>query len=190
MADTDGAVAQIRERLRKPLLWGVGVCGTIVIGGLTTLFTDAAKSVLTSMGTTACGFIHVQCGATDNAAKRFKVIPYEGKGITFDPDNGKYAVLLFYQTGREEDAGRIIGALQLAGYKTEWSLTDLAGVPAPDKSFGTTLIKTTVAARPKADDVLRIVRYAVRARPESSSSVYANDYPKFQRPSDLQIDLF
>jgi len=117
----------------------------------------------------------------------FKVIPYAGADITTNSENQKYLVLVFYRPDRLENAGRIVGALRKAGYRSDGFASGLDEVVASDKRPGTSLIKTTTLARPIVDDVNRVVRLAI---PENIEflSVLPEDAP-LQR-GNVQVDLF
>jgi len=117
----------------------------------------------------------------------FKAIPYSGSGITLNPDNGKYLVLVFYRAARQEDAERVVGALQTAGYRSEAAQSSLDEVIAPSHQPDVTLVKTVTRARPAVDDVARVTKLAIPLKATSVSQL-PDDAP-LQR-GDLQIDLF
>jgi hypothetical protein len=119
--------------------------------------------------------------------KPFTPVPFTGAGIVFNPDNGRFLVLVFYRPERQEDAERIVGALRSAGYRSDASQSSLNEVIAPNRNPDTTLIKTTTLARSIVDDVFKVVRFAVPVK-ASSASVFADDAP-LQR-GNIQISLF
>ncbi|HMF20566.1 MAG TPA: TIR domain-containing protein [Pseudolabrys sp.] len=119
--------------------------------------------------------------------KPFTPIPFRGEGISFNPENEKYLVLVFYRPDRIEDAQRIVGALRQAGYRSDGSQSTLEEVIAPDKRSGTSLIKTSTLARPVASDVSKIVRFAIPIQ-ATFVSMFPDDVP-LQR-GNIQIDLF
>jgi hypothetical protein len=119
--------------------------------------------------------------------KPFTPVAYTGTGITHNPDNNKYLVLVFYRVDRKQDAERIVGALQTAGYRSDAIQSSLDEVLAPDKRPGTTLIKTTALARPIVADVSTVVRYAIPAK-ASYMSLFPDDAPL--RQGNIQISLF
>jgi hypothetical protein len=120
--------------------------------------------------------------------KPFTPIEYTGKGITYNPDNKKYHVLIFYRLERQEDAERIVGALRLAGYDSDDGIAStLDEVTAPDKHPGMTLVKTTTFARPIVDEVSEVVRRAIPVK-APSVSLFKDDAPL--QKGHVQIDLF
>jgi hypothetical protein len=127
------------------------------------------------------------CKNTETCSKPFEATPYAGKGIVVDPANHETVVLVFYRCDRQADAQRLVGALLAAGYYAEGTQSSLNEVVAPNRSPGVTLIKTTTAARPTTDDILRVARLANPVAAETIS-VFPND-TKFIR-GNIQIDLF
>lgn len=119
--------------------------------------------------------------------KPFTPVAYTGTGITHNPDNNKYLVLVFYRPDRKQDAERIVGALQTAGYRSNAVQSSLDEVIAPDKRPGTTLIKTTALARPIVADVSTVLRYAIPAK-ASYISFFPDDAAL--RQGNIQISLF
>jgi hypothetical protein len=120
--------------------------------------------------------------------KPFSPIEYTGKGITYNPDNKKYHVLVFYRPERQEDAERVVGALRLAGYDSDDGIqSSLDEVFAPDRHPGMTLVKTTTFARPVVDEVSRVVQSAIPVK-ASSVSLFRDDAPLGK--GHVQIDLF
>jgi hypothetical protein len=110
-----------------------------------------------------------------------------GTGITHNPDNSKYVVLVFYRLERKQDAERIVGALRSAGYRSDGGESSLDEVIAPDKRPGLTLIRTTALARPIVAEVSKVVGFAIPVK-SSSVSLFADDVV-LQR-GNVQIDLF
>jgi hypothetical protein len=119
--------------------------------------------------------------------KPFTPVAYSGTGITHNADNNKYLVLVFYRPERKQDAERIVGALQTAGYRSDGVQSSLDEVLAPDKRPGTTLIKTTTLARPIVADVSAVVRYAIPAK-ASYIFLFPDDAPL--RQGNIQMSLF
>jgi hypothetical protein len=119
--------------------------------------------------------------------RSFKVIPYSGTGIALNSENGKYQVLVFYRQGRVEDAGRIVGAMRMAGYRCDAAESDLNEVIATDRRPNTTLIKTTSDARPIAEELARVTRLAIPIN-AAQVSVAPEDNPSHSR--DGQVILF
>jgi hypothetical protein len=119
--------------------------------------------------------------------KPFTPVVYTGTGITHNADNNKYLVLVFYRPERKQDAERIVGALQTAGYRSDAVQSSLDEVIAPDKRPGTTLIKTTALARPIVADVSTVLRYAIPAK-ASYISLFPDDAAL--RQGNIQISLF
>jgi len=117
----------------------------------------------------------------------FTPVEYTGKGISYDPDNQKYAVYVFYRHDRQSDAEHVFGALRAAGYKADASETSLNEVVAPDKSPGSTLVKATSAARPARDDISRITKIAIPVRADRVS-IFPDDAPLSR--GNIQVDLF
>jgi len=124
---------------------------------------------------------------SSDVQKPFTPTPFRGEGISFNPENDKYLVLVFYRPDRLEDAQRIVGALKQAGYRSDGSQSTLDEVIAPDKRPGTSVIKTTTLARPIADDVSKVVRFAIPIQ-ATFVSLLPDDVP-LQR-GNIQIDLF
>jgi hypothetical protein len=127
------------------------------------------------------------CLSISIVQKPFTPIPFTGAGITFNPDNGKYLVWVFYRPDRLEDAERIVGALRSAGYRSDGSQSSLDEVIAPDKRPDTSLIKTTTLARPIVNDVSKVVQFAIPVK-AASVSLFPVDAP-LQR-GNIQVDLF
>lgn len=124
------------------------------------------------------------CGTTI-AQKPFA--PIALPSITFNSQNAKYVVFVFYRLERQTDAEHIVGALRSAGYKSDGIQSSLNEVLAQDKRPGTTLIKTSGFARPIIDDVSRVVRTAIPVR-----AIFVSVFPEdvsFQR-GHVQISLF
>jgi hypothetical protein len=119
--------------------------------------------------------------------EEFKAVRYTGPAITYNADNQKYLVMVFYRPDRKSDAEHIVGALLSAGYRSDGSQSTLNEVVAPNRNPGTTLIKTTTLARAALDHVSEVVRIAVPVE-ASSVSVFPEDAP-LQR-GNIQIDLF
>jgi hypothetical protein len=122
------------------------------------------------------------------SAKPFTPVAFDGKGISFNADNKKYLIFVFYRPDRLADAQRIVGALQSAGYDSEGDADDLNEVKgATDRRPGTTLIKTSAIARPIVDEVSIVAK---RAMPVNAAfvSVHPEDWPL--RRGIIQIDLF
>src|SRR6516165_4936209 len=117
--------------------------------------------------------------------EEFKPVRYNGLAITYNADNQKYLVMVFYRPDRKSDAEHIVGALLSAGYRSDGSQSTLNEVVAPNRNPGTTLIKTTTLARPALDHVSEVVRVAVPVE-ASSVSVFPEDAP-LQR-GNIQID--
>jgi hypothetical protein len=107
--------------------------------------------------------------------------------VTFNPENAKYVVLVFYRPDRFDDAQHIVGALKSAGYMSDAMQSSLNEVMAPDKRPKTSLIKTTSLARPIVDDVSKLVKAAIPMN-KDFVSIFADDAP-LQRGS-IQISLF
>jgi hypothetical protein len=107
--------------------------------------------------------------------------------VTPNPENAKYIVLVFYRPDRFDDAQHIVGALKSAGYNSDAMQSSLNEVLAPDKRAKTSLIKTTTAARPIVDDVLKLVKVAIPMN-KDFVSIFPDDAP-LQRGS-IQISLF
>src|SRR5262249_54224779 len=101
------------------------------------------------------------CAAPLAEAKPFTPVPYTGAGVSFNPDNAKYVVRVFYRMDRKADAERVVGALLSAGYKSDGAQSTLDEVVTPNRNPDTTLVKTTTQARPALDEVFRIVKIAV-----------------------------
>jgi len=119
--------------------------------------------------------------------KPFTPVEYTGTGITHNPDNSKYVVLVFYRLERKQDAERIVGALRSAGYRSDGGESSLDEVIAPDKRPGLTLIRTTALARPIVAEVSKVVGFAIPVK-SSSVSLFPDDVV-LQR-GNVQIDLF
>jgi hypothetical protein len=117
----------------------------------------------------------------------FEPIPFTGSAITFNTDNQKYLVLVFYRPGRREDARHIVGALLSAGYRSNGSLSSLEEVITPNRNPNTTLVKTTALARPVVEAVANVVRIAVPVKAETVI-LFPEDAP-LQR-GNIQIALF
>jgi hypothetical protein len=107
--------------------------------------------------------------------------------ITFNPENQRYLVLVFYRSQRREDARRIVGALLSAGYRSDGSISTLDEVISPNRNPNTTLIKTTTLARPVLNRVADVVRAAIPVR--ASSVILSPEDSSLQR-SNIQVDLF
>jgi hypothetical protein len=119
--------------------------------------------------------------------KPFTPVAYTGTGITHNPDNDKYLVLVFYRPERKQDAERIVGALRSAGYRSDGTLSSLDEVVTPNRHPDMTLIKTTTLARPIVGDVFTIVRFAIPVK-ASSVALFPEDAPL--RGGNIQISLF
>jgi hypothetical protein len=117
----------------------------------------------------------------------FKPVPFTGTAITFDPDKGKYLVVVIYRPDRRSDAEHIVGALQSAGYKSMGIESSLDEVFATDKRPDTSLIKTSALARPAVDDVAKVVRVAIPSK-AGFVSLFEPDVT-FQK-GNVQVDLF
>jgi len=118
----------------------------------------------------------------------FAPVPYDGRGISMDPANNKFWIRVNYRPPRQADAERIVGALRQAGYRSDAIATELNEVLTDDRSVGTSLVKTTSAARPIVDEVNRILTLAI---PLSSGriKIFPDDVREFAN-GDIQVDLF
>jgi hypothetical protein len=125
------------------------------------------------------------CPVQPSQVRAFTPVAYSGQGISFNPDNKKYLVLVFYRSNRQSDAEQIVGALLSAGYQSEGQDSTLNEVVAPNRSPGLSLIKTSELAQPVVTDVSRITQLAV---PASEVTVFP-DVVAFAR-GNIQIDLF
>jgi hypothetical protein len=119
--------------------------------------------------------------------KPFTPVAYTGTGITHNPDNDKYLVLVFYRPERKQDAERIVGALRSAGYRSDGTVSSLDEVVTPNRHPDMTLIKTTTLARPIVGDLFTIVRFAIPVK-ASSVALFPEDAPL--RGGNIQISLF
>jgi len=119
--------------------------------------------------------------------KPFTPVPFTGTGISFNQDNGKFVVRVFYRLARKEDAERIVGALLSAGYQSGGVASTLDEVVTPNRNPDTTLIKTTTQARPSVDDVSRIVKIAIPVK-AGAVSLFPED--SALRSGDMQVLLF
>lgn len=131
-------------------------------------------------------FSLLKCSATMEQAP-FTPVAYRGQGVTLNPDNAKYRILVFYRPKRKADAEFIVGALQSAGYTSNGAESALDEVIAPSRQPGTTLIKTTTRARPVVDDVSRVTKLAIPTE-AGAVTLFPDDAP-LQR-GDIQISLF
>lgn len=120
-------------------------------------------------------------------SKPFTPVAFTGTGISFNQDNGKYVVRVFYRLARKEDAERIVGALLTAGYQSGGVASTLDEVVTPNRNPDTTLIKTTTQARPSVDDVSRIVKIAIPVK-AGAVSLFPED--STLRSGDMQVLLF
>jgi hypothetical protein len=127
------------------------------------------------------------CGAAQADDTPFKPVAFTGTGITLNADNSKYLVRVFYRAARKQDAEHVVGALLMAGYKSDGVVSSLDEVIAPNKTPDTTLLKTTTQARPALDEVSRIVKMAIPVK-ASGLSLFAEDSPL--RSGDIQVLLF
>ena len=127
------------------------------------------------------------CEMQPSEAKAFAPAAYSGQGISLNPDNKKYLVLVFYRPERLDDAEHIVGALLLAGYQADARASSLNEVMAPDRSPGVSLIKTTPFALPIVADVNRITQLAIPLR---ASVVTIFPGAAELSKGHIQIDLF
>jgi len=127
------------------------------------------------------------CPAQQAEVRPFTPVPFKGAGISFNPDNGKYLVRVFYRAARKEDAENVVGALLTAGYKSDGVASSLDEVVTTNRNPDTTLLKTTTQARPALEDVVKIVKIAVPVK-AASVSLFPEDSPL--RSGDIQVLLF
>jgi hypothetical protein len=120
-------------------------------------------------------------------SKPFTPVPFTGTGVSFNSENNKYVVRVFYRLGRKEDAERIVGALLSAGYQSGGAASTLDEVITPNRNPDTTLIKTTTQARPAVDAVSRIVRIAI---PVKAGAVSTFPEDSALKSGDIQVLLF
>lgn len=78
------------------------------------------------IGLPNCGSVNV-----NGEEERFEPIPFTGTAVTFNSDNQRYLVFVFYRPDRREDARHIVGALLSAGYRSEGGGSSLNEVIAP-----------------------------------------------------------
>ena len=120
-------------------------------------------------------------------SKPFTPVAYTGTGLSFNPDNAKYVVRVYYRPARKEDAERVVGALLSAGYKSDGAASTLDEVVTPNRNPDTTLIKTTAQARPALDDVSKVVKIAI---PVKAAAVSPFPQDATLHGSDMQVLLF
>src|SRR5262249_42419270 len=124
---------------------------------------------------------------TSTSKGPFTPKPYVGSGITSNPENFKFNVMVYYVAERQGDAEKVVGAMLHAGYKSDGQESDLNEVIVPDRRSGTIVIRTTAGARPIVEEVSRVVRLALPTG-VSHMSALPEDFP-LQR-ADLQVLLF
>jgi hypothetical protein len=127
------------------------------------------------------------CAMQTSQARAFALVAYSGQGISLNPDNKKYLVLVFYRSDRQSDAEHIVGALLSAGYRADARDSALNEVVASNRSPGVSLIKTSELAQPVVDDVSRITQLAIPVR--ASAVMIFPGVVDFAR-GNIQIDLF
>jgi TIR domain len=184
-----------RQPSRKPLVIA-GVLGVICLGGVATWLANPSvdtttvnlnRPQATPAQTLPAKDDRQSVADAQTKEERFEPIPFTGPAVTFNSDNQRYLVFVFYRPDRLEDARHIVGALLSAGYRSEGSGSSLNEVIAPNRNPNTTLIKTTALARPVVDEVAKVVRIAIPVK-ASSVMLFPEDAP-LQR-GNIQIDLF
>src|ERR1700736_4501893 len=119
--------------------WLCLASSTIIIGVFLALIVFAVPAITVcwpesyreTLGLRACAMPAPQ-------AKAFAPAPYAGQGITLNPANKQYLVLVFYRADRQGDAEHIVGALLSAGYRADGRESSLNEVIAANRSPGAT----------------------------------------------------